>query len=156
VDGADLVLRIADDEELLRSHGIVIGAMWHDPDDGMVEVEVVAPDEAGAERVFKDRYGAAVRVDYCGTEETDVAPVGWERFELAAPDRLTIWFRLGSIHRSFEGVTVTEFEDEVNVTVFERYPVMGGEKMPMTPLLQADVSLDRPLGSRRVVDGASS
>ena len=118
MDGEDLVLRIADDEQLLRGRGIVIGAMWHDPDDGVVEVEVVAPDEAVVERMFKDRYGAAVRVDYCGSEETQVAPVGWERFELAAPDRLTIWFRLGSIHRSFDCATVTEFEDEVIVTVF--------------------------------------
>jgi hypothetical protein len=151
----ELVYRISDEEDELAAEGIKVVQLdggGHDSE-WKVRAGVVAANSGTALSVMRERYGDAVEVEYLGTEPTRLAPSEWQRYEVDDDGRtLTLHYHANPFV-PFERADTIENDDQVTVRIFDREP-LGPVKMPAT-IRPVTVQLERPLGSRRVIDGTT-
>jgi hypothetical protein len=144
--------RIAHDADALATKGIRVSSMWPNHNDGLA-VSVVASDADTASATLRERYGAAITVDYLGSEQTITESVAWRCYR---PDgdghTLKIEYVTNCCY-AFERVELGEDGHEVRVTVLERAPV--GFQTQAACKRSATAQLQHPLGDRRVIDGAT-
>jgi hypothetical protein len=143
------------DEEELRLLGIRWRSLGIDHRRAVVSVEVVADDAGAARAVLRERYGDRVDMTWLGRHASLVEEVSWGSWWLDADGRRIVVRYTSGPSREPLGATCDETDDAVRVTVRERVPVGGSEKMSQVTRY-AEVELAEPLGDRRVFAGTTT
>ncbi|HEX2085619.1 MAG TPA: hypothetical protein VHF89_08050 [Solirubrobacteraceae bacterium] len=138
-------------ERLVEDEDLQVGVIQRDDDAAVLRIDVVAPDAGAVRALVRERYGDAVVVDRVVPAPTEAFAESWQAYE-ADGARVTVHYVANATY-SFERVEAEEGDDEVRITVFERRPVFLS-RLPATRR-SATAVLERPLGGRRVVDGAT-
>jgi hypothetical protein len=148
-----LVDRLMQDSEELENLGIHVFVAGVDPKRNLAAIELVAPDGDVATATLRERYGEPLVVEYMGSELTVVEPVAWDSFSIDAGGCILIVHYL--THPSYDVDRVEHSEDDqtIRVTVFERMSV--GPVSAVAVTRTTSVHLQRPVGARRVIDGAT-
>jgi hypothetical protein len=144
--------QIADEVGALVAEGIHVCTMRPDRNEG-VKVALVAQDARRATAALRQRYGAAVTVDYLGSERTVRKTVAWRCYIAQENDRRLVIHYATNTCFEFERVERTEDANEVRLTVVERAPV--GFQTMAGGARTATVRLRSAVGDRRVVDGST-
>jgi hypothetical protein len=140
----------ADDD--LRREGITLFGAGVDREREVVRLRVAAEDPERARAVIRRRYGDRVDVEVVAASAYLVEDVPWECWMDDAGKRVIVWlldYTDGSKLRAFH----QESDDEVVITL--RGPRWQGAHHDIGIVVRKDVQLSRPLGRRRVVDGAT-
>jgi hypothetical protein len=144
--------RITEESDELEALGVKWMGSGVDVEANCVEVEVVASDEESARGILEDRYGAAVTVEWLGTEDWVREMVPWQLWTIDESGRsLTVHYATFRAYQ-LERAECQEDEHEVAVKVFVRAP---HSVKTIGATFEATVELERPLGDRRVIDGAT-
>jgi len=138
------------DRDDLLAAGIDLTSWGANPNDGIVEVDIVAADADRAQRTLTSRYGPLVRV-----------VEWWPAWRAEKPRAFGSWSAEGRMLEVFYGVghngeapercEVIDGDDEIVITdmIAGIQTLVGGYRR-----LSAQVQLAAPLGSRRVIDGS--
>ena len=119
----------------------------------ILTVEVAAEDEDEASALVRERYGDRVEIEVVAPAAWVVEDVAWECWTPGpGADQLSIWL-LDSTDDSDLRPLVAETEHEVVVTL--RGPLWQGARSAMALKIEKRIQLAAPLGTRRVVDGAT-
>jgi hypothetical protein len=150
---AQVAERIWNDSAQLERLGIYVIATAPDEDSDRVEVDVITR-RGDAQAVLEDRYGSQVRVRVVARRRYVVTRTRMGRYEpLRGGHALRITWLTNSAF-DLVRVRVREGRRRVVVTILERVwqgnNTMAGEQRVKT------VRLRRPLGGRKVIDGARS
>jgi hypothetical protein len=139
------------DDDLAR-HGITLFGAGLDRARGGIRVRVAAEDAERACAEIRRRYGDRVDVEVVAARPYVVEDVPWECWTADAGDRVTVWLmdytdgsKLRASHR--------ESDEAVVITVGG--PRWQGAHHDMGHIVRRDITLNRPLAGRRVVDGAT-
>lgn len=144
--------RIAEESGELEALGVKWLGSGVDVETNRVEVEVVASDEESARGILEHRYGPAVTVEWLGTEDRVLEKVPWQLWTIDEPGRLLTAHYSTFRAYELERAECQEDEHEVAVTVFVRAP---HSVKTIGATFEATVELERALGDRRVIDGAT-
>jgi hypothetical protein len=149
----ELADRIEEEAEALEALGVTWMGGGTDVTTNRLEVEVLASDAETARRIIEDRYGPAVAVEWLGSDEWMVVPVPWQLWSLdSSALKLTVHYLTGGGRRFHRG-EATESDTDVTVELFET--AFAGAHTANAVVREATVELERPLGARRVIDGAT-
>jgi hypothetical protein len=145
--------RMFDDLDHLANAGIELLEGGVSEEHNQIQVVFAGADRERGLQLLRTRYGPAVAPEWIGPDTTVVGPVDWQLFTRDDETTLTLHYLSGGFDRPFERTEVSEGDDAVRATVLERFP-LGANLAPLTQR-SATVTLARPLGRRRVIDGAS-
>lgn len=146
--------RLNSDAEELEAMGIGLAVSGVDVEREVVAVDIVSADAAEAARTLHERYGPAVHVDDCQPAWLAVAPRAFGSW--SAEDRtLAVFYGVDHNGERPHACTADEGEDMVVVCVEILAPTRPVTAIGGWQLLTAELTLQRPLGSRRVIDAAT-
>jgi hypothetical protein len=147
---AALMERLHRDGKDLAEQGVFLSMYGPHPQHGL-SIHFRGWDAAAGERTLRERYGAAIRVEYTGAAARRLQPVPFASW-LAEGDRLHVFYGLPHNSERPIGAQVIERDDSVIIGVRIDAPrgfaTLVGGFIPS----HATVELAAPLGDRVVID----
>lgn len=139
-------------DQVLARNGITPFSAGVDEARRTVRVEVAAADSQRARAQIRRRYGDRVDVDVVAASAFVVDDVPWESWTDEGGTRLSVWL-VDHTDGAELSASCDEADDAVVVTVGG--PRWQGPHHDIRRLVRKGVELERPLGRRRVIDGAT-
>lgn len=142
------------DRDDLLAAGIDLTSWGANPNDGIVEVDIVAADADRAQRTLTSRYGPLVCVVEWSPAWRAEKPRAFGSWS-AEGRMLEVFYGVGHNGEAPERCEVIDGDDEIVITVIITDMIAGIQTLVGGyRRLSAQVQLAAPLGSRRVIDGS--